>query len=391
MLALDPRRLRLAAAVGRGRAAPAAAVWLASASPGLTRMGSTLDEASEDGRRLALVLPLLGLVAAALSARVRDARIDRLASRAEPTAWEDSQLWSLACGAPDRRVRRYGNPVAIAERAYDEFRAPPPELEGDLNARLFNLSSPGARAAVEGRLADGREHPGLGAGAGTYERYWHRDRPVAGKVRDAHSLYLETLAELGPVGLALLLLALGVPLVVAVKARHHRLVPVAFGAYVAYLAHAAVDWDWEMPAVTLTALLAGAAILVAAREERVLILSPVLRGALLLAISAAGRLRFRRADREQRPRRERGRLESADGDRGGAQGDSLGALVRERDRAARRGAVRVRVAEGGAAELPESAREESGRLGLVVRRCDRQRRQATAPGGRARFAAQPTR
>lgn len=85
-------------------------------------------------------------------------------------------------------------------------------------------------------------------------------------MRDARSLYLETLSELGPLGLALLLVALGVPVYVAFRARRHPLVPAAFGAYVAYLLHAGVDWDWEMPAVTLTALFIGASIVVAARS-----------------------------------------------------------------------------------------------------------------------------
>lgn len=44
-----------------------------------------------------------------------------------------------------------------------------------------------------------------------------------------------TLSELGPLGLALLLVALGVPVYVAFKARRHPLVPAAFGAYVACL------------------------------------------------------------------------------------------------------------------------------------------------------------
>src|SRR5262249_42899696 len=33
------------------------------------------------------------------------------------------------------------------------------------------------------------------------------------------------------------------------------------GAYVAYLAHSAIDWDWELPVVTVAALLCAAALL----------------------------------------------------------------------------------------------------------------------------------
>ena len=48
-------------------------------------------------------------------------------------------------------------------------------------------------------------------------------------------------AELGVIGLALLAVVLGAPLIGAVRARRRRLVPIAFGAYVAFLAHAAVE------------------------------------------------------------------------------------------------------------------------------------------------------
>jgi hypothetical protein len=77
---------------------------------------------------------------------------------------------------------------------------------------------------------------------------------------------LETLAELGPVGLGVLIVTLGLPLAAAVRARRRALTAVAAGAYIAFLAHAAVDWDWQMPAVTLAALFTGAALIVAARR-----------------------------------------------------------------------------------------------------------------------------
>jgi hypothetical protein len=139
-------------------------------------------------------------------------------------------------------------------------------------------------------LSEARDHPLLGDGAGAYERYWLQHRPVQIDVRDAHSLYLETLSELGPVGLALLLIALATPVWVAVRARRRSLVPVALGAYIALLAHAAWDWDWELPAVTLTAIACGAALLLVARtrdertatERRSSWLLPILPAALVV-------------------------------------------------------------------------------------------------------------
>jgi hypothetical protein len=100
-----------------------------------------------------------------------------------------------------------------------------------------------------------RGAPVLGTGAGTFERHWLQDRDEALLAQDAHNLYLETLAELGPLGLALLVGALAVPLVVRSRA------PAATGAYAAFVVHAALDWDWEQAALVLAALAAAAAAL----------------------------------------------------------------------------------------------------------------------------------
>ncbi len=62
--------------------------------------------------------------------------------------------------------------------------------------------------------------------------------------------------------------ALGAPLVAAVRARRHALVAAAAAAYAAFLIHAAVDWDWQMPAVTLVALFCAGAIVVAVKDDR---------------------------------------------------------------------------------------------------------------------------
>jgi hypothetical protein len=45
------------------------------------------------------------------------------------------------------------------------------------------------------------------------------------------------------------------------------LVPATAGALVAWAVHAAVDWDWELAAVTSAALLCGCALLVAGRRD----------------------------------------------------------------------------------------------------------------------------
>jgi tetratricopeptide (TPR) repeat protein len=164
-------------------------------------------------------------------------------------------------GALAAVVVRFGGPVDMVDRAYDAFKQPPSGSETDLGDRLFTFSGSYRAELWEEAWNQWLDNPVLGEGAGTYEQYWNEHRPIEHKVRDAHSLYLETLGELGPIGLALLLLALAVPVAAAFGARRHPLAAGAFGAYVAYLVHAAVDWDWELPAVTVAALAAGAALI----------------------------------------------------------------------------------------------------------------------------------
>jgi O-antigen ligase len=111
-----------------------------------------------------------------------------------------------------------------------------------------------------------RENIVLGSGAGTFVLYWLREESESA-VLDAHSLYVETLAEVGPLGLTLLLAALSVPIIAAVRFREHPLTGAGAAAYTAYLVHAGLDWDWEMPGVTLAGLLCGIGVLAAGRSE----------------------------------------------------------------------------------------------------------------------------
>ena len=151
--------------------------------------------------------------------------------------------------------------------AVREFSHAGPSVKADQSRRLFSLSGSSRAQYWHVAWSDYRQHPWLGSGAGSFQRYWLRSRPAALPVLDAHSLYLETLAELGPIGLGLLAALLSLPVAAAVIARRHPLAAPAFGGYVAYLLHAAQDWDWELPAVTLAALGCAAALLILAGRE----------------------------------------------------------------------------------------------------------------------------
>ena len=118
---------------------------------------------------------------------------------------------------------RFGSPPTLVSRAYDAFAAPPPRVGTRLNNRLFSLSGSGRLPQWRVAWHEFEREPVLGSGAGTYEQSWNEFRPYAAKIRDAHSLYLETLAELGVLGLALLLAALTTPVVAALRTQAPRL------------------------------------------------------------------------------------------------------------------------------------------------------------------------
>jgi hypothetical protein len=148
------------------------------------------------------------------------------------------------------------------QRGRAEFVAEPPATTAGLDRRLLSASGNGRSAywQVAARMVE--REPLLGEGAGSFSREWLRERPVANEARDAHNLYLEALAELGPIGLILLLLVLATPFRVVPRVWRDPSAPVAVGVLTAFLIHAAVDWDWEIPLLTLIALACAAVLLV---------------------------------------------------------------------------------------------------------------------------------
>jgi hypothetical protein len=105
-------------------------------------------------------------------------------------------------------------------------------------------------------------HPLAGVGSASFATEWRRKRTNADFAVDAHSLYLETLAELGIVGF-LLLAAFYASVLVGLRRSTRAgprdpLLAAAAAVLAAFAIHAGVDWDWEMPAATLPALIMAA-------------------------------------------------------------------------------------------------------------------------------------
>jgi O-antigen ligase len=118
-------------------------------------------------------------------------------------------------------------------------------------------------------LAEARERPLLGSGAGSFFLSWQEHRTADTDVRDAHSLYVETLSELGPIGLVLVLVVVAAPLGAAVRRRGDPLVASAAAGFAVFVLHAGLDWDWEMPVVTLVAFGCAGVVLAGGRPSSV--------------------------------------------------------------------------------------------------------------------------
>jgi hypothetical protein len=155
----------------------------------------------------------------------------------------------------------------VVNDVYAGFRSSVP-AEGGLDRRLISLSGMGRADYWAVAWDEYTSHPLLGTGAGTFELAWNRERPTNFGARDAHNVYLEALAELGPIGLALLCVVLVIPLARLRRAPRSPLVAAGASAYVAVWLHASVDWDWEMPAVTIAALVCGCALVISSPGRR---------------------------------------------------------------------------------------------------------------------------
>ncbi len=146
-------------------------------------------------------------------------------------------------------------------RQYEKFK------EGDVirasedaRERLTAVGNNGRIQHWEEAIDAFSSDPLKGTGAGTYELTWAQNRPSDFTVRDGHSLYLETLSELGLVGGVLLVLTLGGILVaLGMRAGGHgrSLWSALFIAGCVWALHAAQDWVWELPAVTAWLFAAG--------------------------------------------------------------------------------------------------------------------------------------
>jgi O-antigen ligase len=113
------------------------------------------------------------------------------------------------------------------------------------------------------------DHPLNGLGAGGFRVEWLKKRTIDESVLDVHSLELEMASDLGLVGLlAFLLFAGGVAWAGRLAMRRRpALAAGSVAALSAWFLHASIDWDWQLPAVTLPAVVMAGLLIAAAEPE----------------------------------------------------------------------------------------------------------------------------
>ena len=246
LLALGPARVRLISGLAIAAVGGGALIALTEQrSPLVDDPGSPVAGFAGDEILLAtlIVAASVGLVRYLVDDRLARVRI----------SWRVPKVALAVAGVVAIAALIAADPVA----RFDEFKQPP---EGQ-RLQEFSVAGDLTRGASSGRYqfwsaaADAfAEEPITGVGAGGYEAWWSEHGSLSVVVRNAHSLFWETLGELGVGGVLLVasFLALGV-----VHGWRRRTaggspagtVEAALALLAAGILSAAIDWTWEIPAV----------------------------------------------------------------------------------------------------------------------------------------------
>jgi hypothetical protein len=167
---------------------------------------------------------------------------------------------AVLAGAPHRIVH-----------VWDQFKAPTgvvaPGADSSVFTRLQAANGNSRYQIWQAALHANATAPWRGIGPGTFQYWWTAHPTAPGFLRNAHSLYFETLAETGIIGLALLGGLLGLVTVIAVRRALHEPPALrlwlagASAAFAVFLFSAALEWVWQLAAIAATALILAAVII----------------------------------------------------------------------------------------------------------------------------------
>ncbi len=257
LLVLSPNRLRLVTAVTIGGIGTAVLV-VASLSRDLFT-DARIGAAGYDTEANVMLLLTLVVVAAAFTLRpMVDGLVERMrVPRAVSVV--------VAVGAAVALI--VGLLGADPVERWHELKAPPDTQStvtgsGIVTRHLTSTEGTGRYQFWKAGWDAFKTEPLRGVGAAGYEPWWAQHGTLDYFVRNAHSLFVETGAELGVVGLLLLLGFFGTAVVAGVRRRLGGEDPAVVAALLAVLAcgitAAGVEWTWEIPGAFLPVVVAAA-------------------------------------------------------------------------------------------------------------------------------------
>ena len=261
---LGGERLRGLAVIAVTIVAAIPVLGLSFSRPALKGLYVPLDQRVPDGILLGLVAA--GCLIALLIAAWGMLRLE------ERTAWSDERtqlVWrGLAATAAIMFVLLLGGiasyeggPGRWADDAWNKFTETGKDNTSD-PARLVSSNSGNRWVWWKEAVGAWSDKPLQGWGAGsfavTHKLYRQVDLPVV----QPHNMPLQFLAETGIVGTLLVSGALGFLLICALQrirgmasGRERDIAVALFAASVGWIVHGLVDWDWDIPGVTVPPLL----------------------------------------------------------------------------------------------------------------------------------------
>ncbi|HET6997722.1 MAG TPA: O-antigen ligase family protein [Solirubrobacterales bacterium] len=264
ILALSHDRLWLLATLAIGGLGALPALLAVQARRGIAD-NLQLPETVDQGITVLLLLAAGVVLAVGLYAGLR--RIERrgggLTGRALEISRNPVVLRRLAFAGA---LLAIGVAIAIGGRAWDQFTASDVQFPNQPEHHFGSLSGANRDEFWSVAVDSFEEKPVLGHGAGTYQFSWDELRSIPLPVRDAHSLYLEAFAELGVVGGLLVLGLVGTLLWTGFAAwrgaagSQRELCAALLAAALAFAVGAAIDWFWEIAALTAVFFLASGAL-----------------------------------------------------------------------------------------------------------------------------------
>lgn len=233
-------------------------------------LADNVDTSQVIGQGVTVLLVLLAGTALALLLFAALRRFERrggIATRAEAISRDRRVLGGIALALVLAAVVGV---VALGGQAWHQFSSSDLQNPANPQEQFGEINGAGRHDFWRVALDSFKEDPVGGHGAGTYQFAWNRLRSIDLNAHTAHSLYFQTLSELGlvgfllVVGMVIFLLYTGFQTWRHARGAARELYAVLLAAALAFAVGAGIDWIWDIAAVGAIFFIAGG-ILVAAR------------------------------------------------------------------------------------------------------------------------------